>query len=555
MSYQSLIDDAISRARVKVASGLPQPTDKLASAVGHDNVLVEAEKLANALEYLSLSVADDGTAVGAARADMVRDFFKTAAEADKKKGMAQPLVTETSTAGTQGVAPQAGKAKLNPQGLVAGNSPKQTTAPDGAMSRNALEQTPPANPTKSASLYDMLMGARMAKIADDAAAPRQMDAEDKAPAHPMGQEGGHAQSPLSSTERIVAAKRKELHAPSRARLGEILAHAGDTAPSMASAQAVAPQAAAKGGLKVATSPMQMAGGGAALGSVLGAGAGALTARKGERGKGALRGAAGGALAGGLAAGLGGRALEKADPGILKRLAEVRDPHLIKDEMLRLGGPVSAASQKMGRNFLGGALGGGALAGASTHLGKKHEEPTKSAAASPAQIAKAVAEAKKEEEKEKREEKAEKKASAALIAREMFKQADGNKEEPTKHPFLASTAKGTLKGTVLGGAAGLGAAYGLAKAYPKAHAVLNTAARHGIARAIARHGGEAALAAKHPRKAAILRMLAESGKPVSQGISSLTTGVGAAGGAAAGAGLGAAYGMGRRKGRKDMSEAH
>jgi hypothetical protein len=258
MSYQSLIDDAISRARVKVASGLPQPTDKLASAVGHDNVVVEAEKIANALEYLALSVADDGTAVGAARADMVRDFFKTAAEADKKKGMAQPLVTETTTSGTQNVAPQSGKAKLNPQGLVSGNSPKQTTALDGAMSRNALEQTPPASPTKSASLYDMLMGARMAKIADDAASPRQMDAEQKAPAHPMGQEGGHAQSPLSSSERIVAAKRKELHAPSRARLGEILAHAGDTAPSMASAQAVAPQAAAKGGLKVAASPAQAA---------------------------------------------------------------------------------------------------------------------------------------------------------------------------------------------------------------------------------------------------------------------------------------------------------
>jgi hypothetical protein len=126
------------------------------------------------------------------------------------------------------------------------------------MSRNALEQTPPASPTKSASLYDMLMGARMAKIADDAASPRQMDAEQRPPSHPMGQEGGHAQSPLSSNERIVAAKRKELHAPSRARLGEILAHAGDTAPSMASAQAIAPQASAKGGLKVAASPAQAA---------------------------------------------------------------------------------------------------------------------------------------------------------------------------------------------------------------------------------------------------------------------------------------------------------
>lgn len=253
MSYQSLIDDAIARARVKVASGLPQPTDKLASA--HDGgLLVEAEKIANALEYMAMATADDGSAAGAARAEMVRDFFKTAAEADKKKGIAQPLVTETMTSGTQKVAPQAGKAKLAPQGLVSGDSPKQTTAPDGAMSRNAMEQTPSASPTKAASLYDMLMGARMAKIAAEsgAAAPRQMDAEAKAPAHPMGQEGGHAQGPLSSSASIVAAKRRELHGPTRNRLSELFAHTGDTAQSMESAAGTFPLAAAKGGMKVAS---------------------------------------------------------------------------------------------------------------------------------------------------------------------------------------------------------------------------------------------------------------------------------------------------------------
>ncbi len=255
MSYQSLIDDAIARARVKVASGHPHATDKLASApIAGGDVLAEAEKLANALEYLAMATADDGTAVGAARAEMVRDFFKTAAEADKKKAVAQPLVTETMTSGTQKVAPQTGKAKLAPQGLVSGDSPKQTTAPDGAMSRNALEQTPSASPTKAASLYDMLMGARMAKIAAEsgAASPRQMDAEQAPPAHPKAQEGGHAQGPLSSSERIVAAKRRELHAPSRSRLSEIFAHSGDTAQSMESAAGTFPLAAAKGGMKVAS---------------------------------------------------------------------------------------------------------------------------------------------------------------------------------------------------------------------------------------------------------------------------------------------------------------
>lgn len=255
MSYQSLIDDAISRARVKVASGHPHATDKLASApVEGGNILAEAEKLANALEYLALATADDGTATGAARAEMVRDFFKSAADADKKKTVAQPLVTETSTSGTQKVAPQTGKAKLAPQGLVSGDSPKQTTAPDGAMSRNALEQTPSASPTKAASLYDMLMGARMAKIAAEsgAASPRQMDADQPPPAQQKGQEGGHAQGPLSSSEKIVAAKRRELHAPTRNRLSEIFAHAGDTAQSMESAAGTFPLASAKGGMKVAS---------------------------------------------------------------------------------------------------------------------------------------------------------------------------------------------------------------------------------------------------------------------------------------------------------------
>jgi hypothetical protein len=261
MSYQSLIDDAIARARMKVASGHPHATDKLASApIAGGDVLAEAEKLANALEYLAMATADDGTAMGAARVEMVRDFFKTAAEADKKKAVAQPLVTETMTSGTQKVAPQTGKAKLAPQGLVSGDSPKQTTAPDGAMSRNALEQTPSASPTKAASLYDMLMGARMAKIAAEsgAASPRQMDSTQPPPAHPKGQEGGHAQGPLSSSERIVAAKRRELHAPSRSRLSEIFAHSGDTAQSMESAAGTFPLAAAKGGMKVAASPAQVA---------------------------------------------------------------------------------------------------------------------------------------------------------------------------------------------------------------------------------------------------------------------------------------------------------
>jgi len=250
MSYQSLIDDALVRARTRTGSSLPA-TSKLASIAG-GSLLDDAEKVANALEYLSLSIADDGGAVGAARVEMVRDFFKSATEGSKASP--GPMTTETTTPGTQTIAPAAGKAKLNPVGLVSGNAPKQTTAPEGAMSRTVLEQTPAANPTKSASLYDLLMTSRMAKIAEDAKAPapRQMDAEMAPPAHSHAQEGGHAQGPLASAASLIAAKRSQLRDPTRARLSEIFAHVSDTGPSLASAQAAFPMAAAMGGMKTAS---------------------------------------------------------------------------------------------------------------------------------------------------------------------------------------------------------------------------------------------------------------------------------------------------------------
>ena len=305
MSYQSLIDDAIARARVKVASGLPQHTDKLASANSGGNLLAEAEKVANALEYLALSTADDGSAAGAARAEMVRDFFKTAAEADKKKGIMQPLVTETMTSGTQKVAPQSGKAKLNHQGLTSGDSPKQTTAPDGMMSRNAMEQTPSSSPTKAASLYDMLMDARMAKVAAESGsgAPRQMDSSQPPPAYQKGQEGGHAQGPLSTSERIVAAKRRELHAPSRSRLSELFAHSGDTSQSMASAAGTFPLAAAKGGMKIASLA-------AAMQKSAGASVVALAAAIQQEAAGSPTDFLGGKLAAAVGAGIGAKHSEK-----------------------------------------------------------------------------------------------------------------------------------------------------------------------------------------------------------------------------------------------------
>jgi hypothetical protein len=63
MSYQSLIDDALARARAR--TGVVVPSVKTASAPALND---EAEKIANALEYLAYAAADDGSAAGVASA-------------------------------------------------------------------------------------------------------------------------------------------------------------------------------------------------------------------------------------------------------------------------------------------------------------------------------------------------------------------------------------------------------------------------------------------------------------------------------------------------------
>lgn len=338
MSYQSLIDDALARARAR--TGVVVPSVKTANAPLSD----EAEKVANALEYLAYAAAEDGTAAGTARAELVRDFFKAANE-----GGAQPTVTSTDTKGTQAVAPQAGKTKLNPQGLASGNAPAQSTAPDGKMSRNVLEQTPPANPGKSAnaSLYDLLMAQKVAN--EGGAMPRQMDASQPAPSHPTGQEGGHAASPLASAQALINAKRKDLHDPTRARLREIFAGTTDTAVSMASAHAVAPQAAAQGGLKTAMSPEDAATLGAFLGSTPGAALGAGLAAPDGQGLRHALGAGAGNIVGGLAGGVTGLGLGGVTGAGLGALAG--DPAL---------GAVLGARMGAGLGGLGGGVVGARL---------------------------------------------------------------------------------------------------------------------------------------------------------------------------------------------------
>lgn len=243
MNATDLVNNALAKARQKVASAAP--TKKEASVPANTSLIEEAEKCAEALEFVSIATADeDGSLVGTARAEIVRSFHKLAAES---KG---PHSGPTTTTGTQAVAPQAGSKKLVKPGLTGGNHPAESTAPEGKMSREALAQTPPANPSKSAAagtLFDLIM---RNKVADDG--PREMTSTDSAPSRPKGQEGGaQADSALASNDAPVKAEKAKLHAPTRARLSEIFAHSGDTAQSLAAAKAAWPQAFAKGSLKVA----------------------------------------------------------------------------------------------------------------------------------------------------------------------------------------------------------------------------------------------------------------------------------------------------------------
>jgi hypothetical protein len=256
MSTQSMIDEALEKAKARLSAGV-QKMDKTASAPKDDaenqSFLKQATEVADALEYVALATADDGSAAGAARQTMTANFFKQAATA------AGPAVSETTTAGTQSVPPMSGSKKIQPGGKPGDVKPESSDAPEGQMAENVLRQTPPATaptPTDkggktanaSATLYDILMSNKHAA----GGGPVELDSEQALPQTAKANEGkAFADSILGNNQAPVSATKRDAKAPTRPRLAEVWDSAKDTAPSMAAAKAVAPQAAAKGGLKVA----------------------------------------------------------------------------------------------------------------------------------------------------------------------------------------------------------------------------------------------------------------------------------------------------------------
>jgi hypothetical protein len=234
--YRSMLDSVLASAKAR--ANTPLETAKTASAGndGSPGLVKEAQQVAEALEFLSLSAAGGG-ATGAFRTEMVRSFFKEASGGNPANG-------PTMSSGTQGQAPSQGKATLTAKGLVGGNAPAQSSVSaatkDGEKPlRESFKQA------EGASLFDVLMNNKTAA----SGGPAEYDAETSAGVT-SANENAPVRAALSTNEGPVNAKRRDLRKSTRARLAEAFAHTGDTLSDATAAQ-IFPQAAARGSLKVA----------------------------------------------------------------------------------------------------------------------------------------------------------------------------------------------------------------------------------------------------------------------------------------------------------------
>jgi len=292
MSVQNIIEAALQKART-TAGG----TEKSASAPPQTDLIKVAHQLADANEFIALSAADDGTPDGQIRRSVVEQFFK-GADTTAIKGPAQ---SEAPT-GTQAMAPQSGAKKILPTGKASGNSPAESEAPTGTQA--TLDQTG----TKKAGAEPMTLLDMLTKSADTSTipGPQQSVSGQNVEAPPAKNENTNIDL-VRSAEGIVNATKRDAKLPTRARLKQLFAHAGDTGASSAAAHAAFPMAASKGGLKVAEAEKDPDGEGAhgrrvGVGAAIGAGlngavSGAATHSLGGAALGAALGAGHGALAG------------------------------------------------------------------------------------------------------------------------------------------------------------------------------------------------------------------------------------------------------------------
>lgn len=230
-NYKTLIDEAMKTASYRLNAGV----DKTASAPQQSSIVKEASELANALEYMSITAVNDGSVAGMARAEMVRDFYKSATSQRLGTKLAGSVgESATSVTGQQGLAVSSGKTKLTGKtsGLMVTSSPDST----GNALKESFKQ---ANTGKT--LYDILMHQK------EAGDVGEMDASMPAPGIPSSNENSN-RSLLNDASILSGVSKYEAKAPVRDRLREAFATASDTTGEQ-SAKAIFPMAYQKGGLK------------------------------------------------------------------------------------------------------------------------------------------------------------------------------------------------------------------------------------------------------------------------------------------------------------------
>jgi len=233
-SYKNLIDEAMKTASYRLNAGL----DKTASASAQSSIVKEASELANALEYMSMTSANDGSVAGQARAEIIRDFHKAATAQRLGVKLAGDVgESPTMASGVQAHAPESGKTKLMPKKEVAGN-PMVSSSPD-SKGKTMLESYKQAN--SGQTLYDILMHQK------EAGDVGEMDASMPAPNIPTANENSN-RGILDDSYVLQGVSKQEAKAPVRDRLAEAFASTSDTLGDQ-TVKALFPQAYQKGGLK------------------------------------------------------------------------------------------------------------------------------------------------------------------------------------------------------------------------------------------------------------------------------------------------------------------
>jgi len=232
-NYKRLIDEAMKTASYRLNAGI----DKTASATTESSLVKEASELANALEYMSMTSASDGSIVGQARAEMIRDFHKSASAQRLGIKLAGDVgESPTMSEGTQAIAPDHGKTRLMAKKEQAGN-PLVTAAPD-STGKTMLESYKQAN--SGNSLYDILMHNK------EAGDVGEYDSEQHMPV--TGSNENSNRGILDDSYVLNGVSKQEAKAPVRDRLREAFAGTTDTLGDQ-TVKALFPNAYQKGGLK------------------------------------------------------------------------------------------------------------------------------------------------------------------------------------------------------------------------------------------------------------------------------------------------------------------